>query len=482
MVSARRRAIKRIRYPMTSPFRSALRLPPGVRDFLPRAAARRRAIAERLLDTFSSWGYARIIPPMFECADVLERGLGQNMRAAAIRFVEPGSGEVVALRPDFTPQVARIAATRMDEVAGPLRYCYGGSVMRMTSGARVQREILQAGVELIGASSPEADAEVLSVAAAALETMGIEHVRLDLGHVAIAHMTLGALEDAEVRRIATEHLSKKSRGDIRARLAREYGHRREVWESQIDDNTAAMLAALPTLYGAPAEVLKRARALPLSDGAHHALDTLETVLSLSREVLEEELHATISLDLGEVRGFDYYTGIRFSGYADGASGAVLRGGRYDELVGRYGRTASATGFAVDIEAIAEAQYAIGIAAPSWDASVLVCAGADHRRDGMRLASVLRDHGYSAAVDLGGARSDEVLIGYAREVGFAHAICLGEGEDGGARALSIAGGDEGGSGGGDDRGDGPAIMLSGKSISAALGGDAKALIQALERNR
>ncbi|MCA9680341.1 MAG: ATP phosphoribosyltransferase regulatory subunit, partial [Myxococcales bacterium] len=113
---------------------SPVRLPAGVRDYLPRAAARRRAIAERLLALFERWGYQRIITPVYECADVLERGLGDAGRAEAIRFVEPGSAEVVALRPDFTPQIARIAATRMHDVDGPLRLCYEGAVHRLAAG------------------------------------------------------------------------------------------------------------------------------------------------------------------------------------------------------------------------------------------------------------------------------------------------------------------------------------------------------------
>ncbi len=103
---------------MSSP---PIRLPAGVRDFLPRAAARRRSLAARVMDVFEAWGYARIITPVFECADVLERGLGPDARAAAIRFVEPGSGEVVALRPDITPQVARVVATRLADIEGPIR-------------------------------------------------------------------------------------------------------------------------------------------------------------------------------------------------------------------------------------------------------------------------------------------------------------------------------------------------------------------------
>ncbi|HEY5948206.1 MAG TPA: ATP phosphoribosyltransferase regulatory subunit, partial [Kofleriaceae bacterium] len=144
-----------------------IRLPSGVRDFLPRAAARRRALAENVLEVFEAWGYARIITPVFECADVLERGLGAGGRAAAIRFVEPGTGEVVALRPDITPQIARVVATRMADIPGPIRLCYEGAVTRL-AGEAGQREILQAGIELVDAPAPDGDAEVLAVAAAAL--------------------------------------------------------------------------------------------------------------------------------------------------------------------------------------------------------------------------------------------------------------------------------------------------------------------------
>src|SRR5215218_2575565 len=167
---------------MTTP---PIRLPSGVRDFLPRAAARRRSLAEKMMQVFEAWGYARVITPMFECADVLERGLGAGARAAAIRFVEPGTGEVVALRPDITPQVARIVATRLADVEPPLRLCYEGAVMRLASELG-QREILQAGIELVGAAEPQGDAEVLAVAAATLTATQLPETRIDIGHVAFA--------------------------------------------------------------------------------------------------------------------------------------------------------------------------------------------------------------------------------------------------------------------------------------------------------
>jgi ATP phosphoribosyltransferase regulatory subunit len=391
----------------------SVRLPAGVRDFLPRAAARRRAIAERLLARFELHGYQRIITPMFECADVLERGLGEDARAAAIRFVEPLSGEVVALRPDITPQVARIAATRMAEIDGPIRFCYEGAVTRLAAGPRGQREILQAGVELIDAPTPEGDAEVIAVAAAALADSGVDHVRLDVGHVAPAREALAAVADADRRAELRALLAAKDRAGV-ARVAA---------SGKLPPAARAVLEALPTLYGAPRQVLRKARALPLPVRSRKALDALEAVLAMTRDVLEKELHAQITVDLGEVRGLAYYTGVRFAGYARGAGDAVLRGGRYDELVARYGRTARATGFAVDIEAIAQAQSAGGVASPGRAPSVLITANGERRREAARVAAALRAAGAAAAVDLGARRGRKQLLAYARGVGFARVLQL-----------------------------------------------------------
>src|SRR5215471_8734431 len=141
----------------------AIRLPVGMRDYLPAAAAERRGVAEACLSVFERWGYRRIITPLFEYADVLARGSD----TAAIRFVEPISGEVVSLRPDITPQIARLCATRLHDAPGPIRLCYEGSVLRLAH-TRGQRELIQAGVELIDAPQPQGDGEVIALAAESL--------------------------------------------------------------------------------------------------------------------------------------------------------------------------------------------------------------------------------------------------------------------------------------------------------------------------
>jgi ATP phosphoribosyltransferase regulatory subunit len=365
------------------PSPSPIRLPAGVRDFLPPAAARRRAIAEALLGEFERWGYDRIITPAFEYLDVLARGLGDGARAAALRFVEPGTGEVVALRPDITPQIARVAATRLGESRGPVRLAYEGSVLRM-AGARGQRELIQAGVELIDGPSPAGDAEVIALAAAALAAAEVDGATLDVGHVALARGALAAVPDRALAAELEALLARKDEEGI-ARAA----HRR------VPPRAARLLSALPSLHGAPADVLSAARALPLDRAMRAALDELEAALEGAHD---QGAPASITVDLGEARGSSYYTGVRFAGYVAGVGDAILLGGRYDDLVGRYGRPARATGFAVDVEAVAQAER--GREAPAARGVLLSCTGdrACGRR-AHRIAATLRHLGVRVAIDL-----------------------------------------------------------------------------------
>jgi ATP phosphoribosyltransferase regulatory subunit len=399
-----------------------IRLPSGVRDLLPRAAARRRVLAERVMAVFESWGYARIVTPVFECADVLERGLGHDARASAIRFVEPGTGEIVALRPDITPQVARLVATRMADTEGPLRLCYEGAVTRL-AGELGQREVLQAGIELVDAPEPEGDAEVLAVAAAALTATRLPEARLDIGHVAPARHVLsqvegghgavgrGAVRDDDARARLAGALARKDRAGVRA-AAR-----------VLPEPTAALAEALVTLWGPAEATLARAGKLAWPDDVRAALDRLQRVLAVLAELADPPAPA-VTIDLGDLRGFDYYTGVRFAGYAGGAPDAVLRGGRYDALIERYGRDAHATGFAIDLESVAEAQRVVGVPAP-----VLAIGVAVHGSGAPRLARSLRGRGLRAVTAV--ARPTP---GWLRGAGLDVAVVI---DDAGRRELVLA---------------------------------------------
>jgi len=395
-----------------------IRLPSGVRDLLPRAAARRRTLAERVMAVFDAWGYARIVTPVFECADVLERGLGHDARAAAIRFVEPGTGEVVALRPDITPQVARVVATRMAEIEGPIRLCYEGAVTRLLgrlAGELGQCELLQAGIELVDAPEPDGDAEVLAVAAAALAATQLPETRLDVGHVAPARYVLGAAPDADTRAQLAAALGRKDRAGVRS-AAR-----------ALPAAVAPLAEALVALWGPAEATLARAAQLAWPDDVRAALARLGEVLAAFAELADQPAPA-VTIDLGDLRGFDYYTGVRFAGYAQGAPAEVLRGGRYDELIGRYGRAARATGFAIDLEAVAEAQRIVGVAAPAVAMGVAVY-NAPGGAGAARLARALRARGVRAVTASSAPRPS-----WLRGAGLDAAVVIGAG---GRRELVLA---------------------------------------------
>jgi ATP phosphoribosyltransferase regulatory subunit len=343
------------------------------------------------MSVFEAWGYARVITPMFECADVLERGMGAGAKAAAIRFVEPGTGEIVALRPDITPQIARVVATRLADVPGPIRLCYEGAVTRL-AGDHGQREILQAGIELVDASDA-GDAEVLAVATAVLDRLQVD-AHLDLGHVAPARFVLDAAPDPAARDALVAAISRKDRAGAR------------VAARALPPAIAALAIELVHLWGPAHATIERARALAWPDSVHAAFSQIEHTLAALAELAPAR---QLTIDLGDLRGFDYYTGMRFAAFATGAPEAILRGGRYDELIGRYGRPARATGFAIDLESIAQAQRSSGIAAPLATLGVATSDRALARA--LRTAGVrcvVQDHADPAW--LIGAGLDAAIIG------------------------------------------------------------------------
>jgi len=377
---------------------SSPRLPPGVRDYLPVAAARRRGLAATAAAEIERWGYRGIITPLYEYAEVLDRGMGAAV--SAMRFVEPASGEVVALRPDLTPQVARLVATRMHDEPGPVRLYYQGSVVRLDGG---RREIFQIGVELIDAPQPGGDLEVVALAEAALGALGIADYTVDLGHAAVVRAALSELGLDDEAMAALQLALMRKDGAAVASLAT---------LTRVSDARKQLLCALPSLYGGP-DVLGRARALVENAEARAAIDELELLCARLGALAPAD---RLSIDLGEVRGFDYYTGTRFALYAEGVGGALASGGRYDGLVARYGRPARAAGFALDVDRTAELLKLRGVPAPRQAGGVLV---AGEPVAAARAAAELRQKGERAVLDLDEpAASDGELLRRAavRELG------------------------------------------------------------------
>jgi ATP phosphoribosyltransferase regulatory subunit len=313
-----------------------LSLPAGLRDLLPDHSAHLAELSARLHEVFSGFGYRRVLLPTLERLEVVERGLSARALAGVLKFVEPGSGEVVVIRPDITPQIARLYAARPDALPSPARLCYDGPVLRAREArAGRPREVYQAGVELLGAGGPAADAEALVLLSRALVTVGLEHAVVEVGHARFAQEVLAAARLSDrAREAAADALDRKDEAALSALAGAARGDRR----------AREALPLLASLYGEGA--LSRAREIARSvPRAAAALAEVEAALRLARRRGIGE----VAVDLGEVRSLGYYTGVTFAGYAPGAGAAVAAGGRYDHLLERFGRAGPAIGFGIDLE-------------------------------------------------------------------------------------------------------------------------------------
>ncbi len=325
----------------------------GGTDLLPPAAARRRALVDALLSMLGAWGYRQVVTPTLERYEVLAAGLSEADRAHVVRFVSGPASRVVALRSDVTPQIARMVAQHRGTTwpaDAVMRLSYTADVVRRppkTGEPRTKTEQHQVGVEFVGDASPAADAELVALAHAALRRVGLSGFRFDLSHGGIAHGALDELElDAAARSSVEALLARKDRGGLEARLV-----------------ALGIPAQRVTAVGALCDAYGRLDGISLPDLGPRGRMGLETLVSIAEHLaaVHPEAADVLDVDLGEVRGFDYYTGTRLRVWAPGVATPVLRGGRYDDLVGRFGAAAPATGFAIDLDAL---EQALGTAGPS----------------------------------------------------------------------------------------------------------------------
>jgi ATP phosphoribosyltransferase regulatory subunit len=316
-----------------------------MRDLLPPVARRQGELARRITRCFELHGYEIVTLPVFEYAEVLERGLGALDSDEVLRFVEPESGEVVALRPDMTPQIARILATRLAELPGPARLCYHGSVVRRRrERARRHRQIFQAGVELLGLEGPAGDLEILRLASAGVRAAGLSSFVFDLGHARIVAALLETLPEARTADLV-EALAIKDQPEVSRRAAL----------AGYSGRTLSALSELCELHGG-SEIWPRAERLLLGTAAEAALRELRQIWDA---VSLLELAPQLLVDLSETRNFAYYTGLMFQIHADGPGSPIGAGGRYDSLLGRFGAPRAAAGFALSLDHLAWALESIG---------------------------------------------------------------------------------------------------------------------------
>lgn len=387
-----------------SNFSAETDLPKGVRDFLPLKAAKVEYLQQQLQRVYTSWGFRPVITPQLEFLDVLERGLGDGLRDRAFRFDDRQSGRMLAFPPDMTPQIARIAATRMSELPLPLRLCYNGRVLRHTEQqAGKDRDIFQSGVELIGLDSPEADAEMIAMAVESLAAVGAEEFTIDIGQVEFFRGVMEDLPlDARLAGRVADAILRKDSSELKLLLEK----------SQLKDSACEEILSLPRLYGGR-EVLDRAEAAVGNERSRKALDSLAQVLDVL-DVYGVLDHVT--LDLGELRGLNYHTGITFQGFLTGVGQAVCSGGRYNDLTEKYDFSAPATGFTFSLLHLLFALDKVldQRVIPSCD--LLIFSTGETLRPAQQLACNLRNRGYSVARDIL-KRSQAEALEYAKQLNY-----------------------------------------------------------------
>lgn len=307
-------------------------LPEYIEDILPPEAEKIERLRGALLELFARHGYEQVIPPLLEFTESLLTGTGHDLDLVTFKLVDQLSGRLLGLRADITPQVARIDSHLLRR-SGVTRLCYAGSIVRtVPAGLSGAREMQQTGAELYGHSGLEADIEVRSLMLDALSAAKVTDIRLDLGHVAVFRNLLKrARVPPELEPDIFTAVQSKDETEI------------ESLTSGLDSAARDALMRLPSLYGGRDILDRAARELPDDPGIAQALAELRT--------LAEGVDA-VAVDLSELRGYQYHSGVVFAAYGDGR--ALAYGGRYDEVGKAFGNARPATGFTIDLRELARA--------------------------------------------------------------------------------------------------------------------------------
>lgn len=355
-------------------------LPESLADVLPAEARRIEELRRELLDLYRTYGFELVAPPLVEYIDSLLSGTGSDLDLRTCKLVDQLSGRTLGVRADMTPQVTRIDAHLLNR-AGVTRLCYCGNVLHARpSDLLSSRELLQIGAEIYGHAGFEADLEIIQLVLETVAIAGVRNPRLDLCHPGVLRAILKSdPAAAELAQDAIRLMRDKDVPGLGELAARAPGIRPE---------TLKALQLLPTLYGGP-DVLKVARReLPALPGVAEALDALQAVVDAMPNV-------SFSVDLADVGGYAYHSGVKFALYAEGWHDALVSGGRYDDVSHAFGRARPATGFSLDLRKLAAglppAERARAVRAPWGQAPALTEAVRRLRRSGEIVVQVLPGH-------------------------------------------------------------------------------------------
>ena len=356
---------------------SAWVLPDHIADVLPSEARHIEELRRGLLDTACSYGYELVMPPLLEHLESLLTGTGEALDLQTFKLVDQISGRMLGLRAYTTQQVARIDAHLLNR-RGVTRLCYCGPVLHTwPDRPHATREPMQFGAEIFGHAGLEADLEVLELARACLDVAGVRGTSVDMADVRLVRGLLAGVEiDTETQRLVFAALASKDASEL-ASLTKDF-----------PATSRSGLRALMSLYGDSSVLDEAARALSGTPG-------IDGLLSDLRWLAARLGDARVTFDLSDLRGYSYYSGARFAIYAEGASDALVRGGRYDEVGAVFGRNRPAVGFSLDLKQVVGVvpmrALKPAIRAPWGEAEDVGAAISALRRRGETVVCVLPGH-------------------------------------------------------------------------------------------
>ena len=355
---------------------SLLHTPEGVRDIYNEECSRKNALSAKLDRILKLYGYKDIQTPTFEFFDIFNRERGSVPSRNMYKFIDR-DGSTLVLRPDITPSIARAVAKYFKEETIPLRFSYCGNTFINNSSLQGKmKETTQLGAELIGDRDIEGDAEVVALAIHLLLESGLTDFQLDIGHVGLfkALVAEAGMDEETVSQLRVLIESKNY-----------FGVEALVEKLTLSDETAKLLLKLPELFGS-GDIIAEARSMTCNAEALKALDEIEKLCQL---IAEYGFEKYITIDLGMLTEYDYYTGMIFRGYTYGTGDAVVKGGRYDHLIEKFGKKSPSIGFAIVIDELVSAltRQKIRIVYPRKNTIIIYAEG--RQLEAIRLAKDFR---------------------------------------------------------------------------------------------
>lgn len=382
--------------------RQLLHTPEGVRDIYNDECAKKLVLQEKLHQMLLSYGYHPIQTPTFEFFDIFGREIGTTPSKDLYKFFDR-EGNTLVLRPDITPSIARCVAKYFGEEEMPIRLCYMGNTFINNSSYQGRlKESTQLGAELVGDSSVDADAEMLSMVVSSLKTAGLKEFQISVGH---ADFFRGLMDAAG--------LLEEQEDEIRNLIANKnfFGVEEFVETLNLSENLRKLFGMLGNLCSGADELnlaKEYARDYPRITKAISDLEELHEILEAY------EISRYISFELGIISDYQYYTGIIFAGYTFGSGEAIVKGGRYDKLLTYFGKESASIGFAIVIDQLMAALSRQKIEIPLQRETLLIVYKPQGRLEAIRQARELRDNGCVVELILRDeTKGDDDYIAYAK---------------------------------------------------------------------